>query len=390
MNKLKLSFSLTIIGLALFISGLTFQVSAKGKAVEKTFSIDLFDQNLRAQLNGKTIGYTYAIYEGEGLKKSGVGGHWLLPNEKMTEDRRLTALSMGKTITAAAFMKALEEYNAKAWMYANIKAMNLDSYIADFLPKDWTLGDNVNKITFKQLLRHEAGLRNAATCSYEGMQKLINEGVQLSNMNNANYENANFCLFRIIIPYMIYPDVVKKLTPQTAPLETGKLYIKYVQQKIFAPIGHADIDVYQPGPGLNRYYDFNNLSDYSDDRPKTDLTPILRAGAGYWRLSAKEFGKFIAKLRNGKIVSSGAFLSMTTHELGMYRSDSTYGIYYNHNGGADDAQADWMIFPNEITAVFMANSNGGLAIDPKTNKPITPQDLVRNAYNASWTAKKIK
>lgn len=375
MNKLKLSIALAIICAVLFANGQNSQTHAK------TFSIDLFEQNLKTRLEGRTIGYTYAIYERETLRKRGAGGHWLLPDQEMYPDRRLTALSMSKTITAAAVMKAIEELRSQG------KTISIDSPVAPYIPRGWVMGPNVQNITFKHLLTHTSGLWGVGSKpdSYASLQKTIAQGTidnpstveKIEEFGKKDYENANFCLFRIIIPYMIYPEQVDNLTPETAPLETGKLYVKYVREKIFAPIALGDVDVYQPGPGLNRYYVFNDLADFSEDRPTTDLIPILHAGAGFWRLSSVEFGRFISKLRYGKIVSPESFQSMMENELGMYESASLYGKYYNHNGGTEDAQADWMIFPNGITAVFQANSGGGLAT--------SPQALVRIAYNDAWT-----
>jgi len=109
---------------------------------------------------------------------------------------------------------------------------------------------------------------------------------------------------------------------------------------------------------------------------------MLRTGAGYWYMSAKEFGRFIANLRHhGRIISSESVKLMMDNNLGMYAADSFVGKSWEHNGGyttgkGSGSVAAWMAFSNGVTAVIFANSQGGLAE--------APQEVVRNAFNQSW------
>ena len=350
------------------------------------FSLDRFEQNLKARLDGKTTGYAYAVYEYDALKKAGAGGHAVWPDVAHSPDRRTTMLSMSKTVTTAAVMKAMEEMRAKG------QSITIDSPIAPYLPSNWTRGPHVGEMTFKHLLTHKSGLRKVQNAdpfstdadTYLNLRQTIANGATDENFGKPLYANANFCLFRIIIPYMVTNRAVldaAELKVGIAARQTGLTYVDYVQKHVLQPVGLGGISVVPTGPmPYTRYYKFNshqvNFTDPVDD------TAMLRTGAGYWHMSAKEFGRFISALRHhGRIISSDSFKLMMENNLGMYGEDWTHGRYWNHNGGTGDAAgpgavSDWMIFPNGITAVIVVNSRGGLSD--------APQDVVRKAFDESW------
>ena len=121
-----------------------------------------FAKKLDDQLVGRAVGYQYAVYDGEKLSSSGAGGyavlspHTPLAHIPMTTDHQMTVMSMSKTITAVAFMRAMEILNAAG---AN---MTIDSKIAPYLPLDWNLGGpHMKEMTFKHLLTHTSGLLGA-------------------------------------------------------------------------------------------------------------------------------------------------------------------------------------------------------------------------------------
>jgi len=177
--------------------------------------------------------------------------------------------------------------------------------------------------------------------------------------------------------------------PFVEAINTGEAYVAYVRKHILEPIGLGDINVVPTGPKpYTRYYpDWSDPGESYGD--PTDDTAMLRTGAGYWFMSAKEYARFIASLRNGLIVSAESFALMKPDSwravqdvyrgLGMYGRDSAHGRYWNHNGGMGKdfgrAYADWMIFPNGVTVVILVNS--GL-----WGKP--PQDVVEDAFNTAY------
>jgi CubicO group peptidase (beta-lactamase class C family) len=350
------------------------------------FDIRRFEQNLKKRLAGMVTGYSYAIYEYDVLKFAGAGGHAVLPNVLHSPDKRETALSMSKTITAAAVMKAMEEMRARGL------SITIDSPIAPYLPSNWTLGPHVTEMTFRQLLTHKSGLRPAEVDpdsndpdTFINLRQSIQYGATDENFASPEgfYANANFCLFRVIIPYMVSDrEPLKMVEPMLATIAqtTGDIYVEYVQTHLLQPIGLSGISVVPTGPTpYTRYYNFANTSESFTD--PTDGTARLRTGAGYWHMSAKEFGKFISSLRHhDKIISSESMKIMRDNNLGMYEAESPAGKSWEHNGGYQAGGAGsvsaWMAFSNGVTAVIFANSQGGLAE--------APQEVVRNAFNQSW------
>jgi CubicO group peptidase (beta-lactamase class C family) len=341
--------------------------------------LNKFANNLRMRLDGKTTGYSYAIYQYETLKKSGAGGHAVLPNIAQSPDRRMTTMSMSKTITAAAVMKALEQMNEGVRRYG--RTFTIDSKIALFLPSDWQLGPHVSEMTLKDLLTHTSGLREVGNdpASYEGLRQVIANGSTDANFRKYKYVNMNFCLLRIIVPYMLNGrTAIEKLSSIEA--RTTGLFLSFVKQKVLGPVGLSGVSVAPSGPQEEvRYYNFHNPLQYTVDESYERAS--ARSGASSWFMSVKEFGKFIAALRAGKIVSAASFKQMTDNNLGMFGENSLHGRYWNHNGilnwgNGSGSRADWMIFPNGITAVVLINSTGGLED--------ATQEVVKKAFNTSW------
>jgi CubicO group peptidase (beta-lactamase class C family) len=350
------------------------------------FSIDRFEQNLKARLAGKVTGYAYAIYRFDSLISSGAGGHAVLPLTPHSADRRGTTLSMSKTITAAAVMRAMEQMRAQG------VPITIDSTISRYLPSNWKLGPHVNEITFRKLLTHKSGLRPAEVDpdsndpdTFINLRQAIQYGATDANFANPEgvYANLNFCLFRIIIPYMISTRATLKAAEvdiRAIELLTGQRYVGYVQEHVLKPIGLTGISVVPTGAQpFTRYYRFGQPTVSFTD--PTDDTAMLRTGAGYWHMSVKEYGKFISSLRHhGRIISSQSFKLMADNNLGMYAADSIAGKSWEHNGGYTNGAGAgsitaWMAFSNGVVAVIFANSQGG---------PVeAPQEVIRMAFYAS-------
>jgi hypothetical protein len=97
-------------------------------------------------------------------------------------------------------------------------------------------------------------------------------------------------------------------------------------------------------------------------------------------MSAREFGRFIAHLSHGSIMSQARWNSM--HEnpagdptkgalagLGLFVFPGKHGAYYGHNGGWEvggvGAYAGWMTYPDGTTAVMVVNSNNIINKEPE-------------------------
>ena len=124
-----------------------------------TFDADLFAANIEASLNGVVRGFGYSILE-NGQQGPMDGGGFALSSADMSailgipsggiafnEDTRLEIASVSKNFTAAALMIAVE----------NHPFASLDNPMAAYLPTSWTLGNNVETISLRNLLQHTSG-----------------------------------------------------------------------------------------------------------------------------------------------------------------------------------------------------------------------------------------
>jgi len=203
-------------GLAALVTAGATPAFADTPIIPRVFDVNVFEDQIRTRLDGKTIGYSYAIYQNGLLKAAGGNGHAVLPSVPMTADKRVTLLSMSKTITATALMRAMEISRQQG------RHVSINSPIAPYLPPDWVRGRNVGSITFRDLLRHESGLRAAGPPDgdpdlYHNLMLTIARGVVVENgvdqFGKWKYCNCNFTLLRVMIPRMLVGPFVFPLVP---------------------------------------------------------------------------------------------------------------------------------------------------------------------------------
>ena len=100
-----------------------------------------------------------------------------------------------------------------------------------------------------------------------------------------------------------------------APIMLGVFYASYIWENVLRPCGVNDATVgYTPPvtdaspPAQAEWYDFPDTSKISHHGSETDA--ILRVGADYWNMSARQYGKFIAHLRHGFVASTNVWKTM--------------------------------------------------------------------------------
>jgi len=147
-------------------------------------------------INQQAVGYTYLILaHGRVVAKKTFGLARTdadPPVVALSAHDRMKIASVTKTLTAVAALKLLVA-----------KHVSIDTPIYFYLPKSWTLGPNVKTITFRELLTHTSGIRSShdLATGYDDLRTLIAEGINLSD-KVYHYQNHNFALFRILIPYL--------------------------------------------------------------------------------------------------------------------------------------------------------------------------------------------
>ncbi len=148
------------------------------------------------RIHQQAVGYEYLIlYKGAVVAQNTFGSAHTdadLPTLALVPSLRMNIASVSKTLTATAALKLLAEKN-----------VSIDSPIYPYLPKSWTFGPNVQTITFRELLTHTSGIRSDQdlATAYGDLRNLIAQGINL-NDKVPHYQNHNFALFRILIPYL--------------------------------------------------------------------------------------------------------------------------------------------------------------------------------------------
>lgn len=357
------------------------------------FDVNAFVTRFRNAINTSSptpVGYQIAVRDPQGVlvhssATGSVTGDSGLPATSMTTSRRFDVASMSKTITATAFVAALEDLAE----HVPSLGISLDSSIVPFLPGNWNRS-KVTQVTFRSLLRHTSGLNSWAD-TYEDLKLAIEAGPVSSMVGKYHYRNANYSLMRLLIPYVVDGPAAYdpfESNPAKNAAITALSYRNYVRGRVFGSIGLGSVDVFHVGSLPETIY-FNanrqaipdnlNIPGYVPDVVGYDMTAngqVLTAGSGNWDLSAEEYSLFIARLWQGRIISPASVRAMmprddqaaigggteTATGLGIYGSRMAVGDQfwwnYNENGGGGQGgpQGIWMTLFNGFTVVYLCNT----------------------------------
>ena len=392
--KAKRIISLLAILALVNFSGGDFKVQAKGQPLKiassaKVFDIALFEKNIRKALDGKSVGYAYAISLNGQLKRKGANGYAILAKDMpngiagvpQTPEKRMNIASVTKTITAATVLKILQED-------PNI---SVDSKVEPFLPSTWAKGAGVNNLTFRKLLSQLTGMNNnvGGATDIASLKKWIQDGVTRPE-NEPLYINANLAIFRIIIPFMkmspqnraYFSNMAKTSEAQFDPA-MSLFYMTEVNNLILKPMGILNAGCKNTDPLPTRlYHKGNNAKGYVTG------DWALVAGGGGWYLSAIDLARFLAHLRfNNEILSPATRKIMDEGFLGWRKSGGSptgdHGLYLAHGGGLNYGSGAnqtgmtscIMNFPNGAQVALLINSLGSYA-----NK----YSLLKDAFDNAW------
>jgi len=354
-------------------------------SVPFNFNVNTFVARFRNAVNGgspRPVGYQLAVRDPQGaLVHSSAGGSVTgnsgLPAVSMTTGRRFDVASMSKTITATAFVAALEDLAE----HVPSLGISLDSSIVPFLPSNWNR-TKVSQVTFRSLLRHTSGLNSWAD-TYEDLKIAIEMGPDSALVGKSNYRNANYSLMRLLIPYVVdgpaaYRPFESNATKNAAI--TALSYRNYVRGRVFGSIGLGSVDVFHTGPLPETIYFKANLQAIPNNLnipgsvvyDMTASNKVLTAGSGNWTLSAEEYSLFITRLWQGRIISAASLNSMMPRDdeatiggavgLGIYGSRMTVGgaswLNYNESGAGyiGGPHGIWMTLFNGFTVVYLSNT----------------------------------
>ncbi|MCW5908225.1 MAG: serine hydrolase [Chitinophagales bacterium] len=353
------------------------------KSNSKVFKADLFKLNLQAQLNG-AVGYAIVINQNGSLADSASFG---IAQQNASSGTNIPAsvyadiniASVTKALTGMAVIKLLEQ-----------NSVPLNSSIAPWLPSVWTVSGAVSNITFHELLTHTSGIRQSIT-SWDSLRSVAAR--PLAGTKTYSYANANFALFRAIIPKLYKTNLFNNMETVGPGFETwmDNQYITAMQELVFSPAQIANA-ICNVDPMKTTMMAFNEVGTPLIQRNTGDWTAI--SGGGGYYLSTFEMAKAMAYLAHtGNILSTAQKKTMDDNLYGWDPEDAfntDYGRAYgkdgalfwdnNNSGGVDAGDSGlqtWVgKFPGGIELALSVNSLGS----SWRNLPF----IVRVAYENAW------
>lgn len=385
--KFKKLHSLRLAVLVLGMMGILLLPSCKKSSKDKiaagpTFDLDLFETELKASIQPSgAIGWTYVISQNGLYARGGAFGksrNNADGSRTMTINRKINIASVSKFLTAIAVMQLLERRN-----------LTENSAIGPWLPGHWSKGPGVATLTFGDLLGHTSGLSSAnsqfrKTLGYAGLQLTIDTGVIFPQ--GYLYRNANFALFRILIP-----SLWKGLSdaPNIGILDsatTENTYLQYMDEHVFSPIGLNNVTCEPEARSIATLYYAVGDGETTNGNPY-DSWSSMSGGGGYY-MTTFELATVMAYFEHTEIlVSKEARTTMKANRFGMDRQSASYeqhGLYFGKNGsiinGGQGTIEQVVIFPNGIEVVVMFNTQGMIFAGGETSL----SRAIFDAYNKSW------
>ena len=331
------------------------------------FRLDLYEANIRDTFEGQVVGYQYSIAKNgllvsthqDGVARTGAD----LPATAQSPTKEMNIASVSKAITATVLVQLLDDLG-----------ISVDSSIEPYLPASWVRGPGIDELSFRSLLIHDSGLDNNRNRDYRlaDLESYIAAGVEGVNDDGVpykdlfQYQNANFALFRVAIPYLLYgEDDIQELYvdfPFTFEDLISWLYVDAVRTYALDQTGFVDADCQADDPTPTLRYAFPD-----DGSPGAEAGDWrTRCGSGGWFMSSYELVGFMAYRRyTNLIMSPTARGRMDTGFLGWHDPNDfgwgsgLYGTYRSHGGDLTNLGACIMEYPNGIQTALLINSGGG-------------------------------
>ena len=348
---------------------------------------------------GKVTGYGYAIFTGRELRRS--GGHGFAvweENVKFAADTRMDLGSLGKTITAAAALHAIQHHQSVDLEDA------LELPAKNFLPP-WPIHSSLDKLTLLQLLTHRSGINpfDGDIGRMSAIKLSLSAGRSSSNPEE-DYTNLNFDCFRVMLPYLAKAADRAVLDTMPDPVYdefSAGFYVNYIKENILAKCRNIPPSVTVGNSGskpYTRYY----WHPHEDEGGVDSYDQYHTAGSGGWRMSARQYGEFIVGLRHqaffkkhggawplmsGKELGLDATTTNTVPKLKVWRKGGAWGNgrqgYRTAWLGVEDKQPHPHWPEEAFTAVLVTNSRLGDVVEKtQPSRDLVPENVLLAAYES--------
>jgi CubicO group peptidase (beta-lactamase class C family) len=344
------------------------------------FDIDLFIENLTAQLNNVS-GYQLVVNQGGNLYYSDADGFSIYAVDPggplaMSVNTRMNVASVSKFIGTIALMQVLDKYN-----------ISIENPIHTYLPDSWKPlvhpdhfdGGSAYLIKFKNLLRMETAIAFTGNNWSPGIMPTADQMFTALQQPAAPnrwgvYQNGNFTLIRILIGEIEYN--LNESSPDYNEMTTDK-YFEYIKENIFdklnlnPPMSVNDINTYylanftraHQWPFDETFRDGNNNVGWG-----ATSDPLLNGGSGGLVLSSIDLAKLIAFFKHdetGLIISGAQRNLILENELGLIETTTGENGVYQSKGGTRGPETATsralrsriMFYPNGVEVVLLVNCN---------------------------------
>jgi CubicO group peptidase (beta-lactamase class C family) len=402
------------------------------------FDIPTFADKLEEQLSPCAVGWGFVIYHDGSLHTERSGGMMRTeadpPALAFSSFEPANVASVSKTFTATAVLQLLD---------AN--GLTPDDLIHPWLPPEWTRGQGIEDLTFRQVLTHSAGFRGTLVIAppfgdevhqfwtnvdgnqdglFDGCNPCLGDYASLQDMvavgsfqqyRFPQYDNVNYQLLRVLIAMLdgLDPNAYQSW-PDSAAEATAERYEQYMLANVFAPAGALNAVIETPEHAM-RYYPFpdggRNGFDHGEPIPGVYFVDDERAvsGAGFWNIPLNNMAGLLWTLRNTETLLPASLRDAEMFNevkpfnelLGMYSQDVEDGKAFKHNGGFSyslyqDSDCDgmlpdfgcpggtsiWFAMPNDLVVTLHHNSVPNNLMT--CGQVMDPDTLVTQAYKDSW------
>ena len=212
----------------------------------------VFDRSIARQMNGRVMGYAFAVADADGIVAEASGGWAQAPGDgdlRMAPNVAINFGSNQKVLSGIALLDLLEERG-------NSLAQELQTPFPFFMPDKWrnfyfggSTATTFDRVTLEDLLDHTSGLadepgRNVRHNEGTKIGWSLSQPVQTGELNNntLDYNNNNYTLLLYAIPNLVYRDETNALEEVGADLgrsdyngfaarEYGSLYTRYMTEE---------------------------------------------------------------------------------------------------------------------------------------------------------------
>lgn len=368
-------------------------------------SVCQIEKNIRAQLDGKVVGYSFFVGQ---YPKFGSGGKARTSADgtaaSFRSDTKITVASVSKLVTTIAAVRLLDQKN-----------ISLDAAIGPYLPADWSVGTYLKGVTFAQLLGQRSGIKDYGNVKldYAQLKKFFTQSVDSKantmcqgssvinpanpvNVNNQNwcYSNYNTAIMRVLLPRVA--GYAEDTNQATRPTTLANQYASLVRAHVFNRVGQYGVACKPPASATHAFaYKMPGTEAGTDWGDVSDI-----CGAAGWYLSVEDLAKVMLSLnaKDGKILAASGgkdlFNTMRTRALGWdvvndgeLEKNGAWGADCNDQGVCDLVSTSVALFgpvtgPRVIGVLFMnSNISGGVASGKGA------KDVLEKAYNDALYAK---